>query len=406
MGPRKSWALSIVLVLVATAALGCDSSHRHVATRPVHSGERYPQKSVVFECANYPYSSTDIDTVAADLHAAGAVWARVFVSWEYLNWAQLDTCADSILDHGMSVDLVSYQTSSSAQSGYASPAIDKPPSDCVYPTYSPCTALGTFEKRLASHFLRRTTPGDNVYGARNFALEIWNEPNDRHYLLAVCDARGDTWVAYNRAAERWESTGLCPGSTSNEQAAAAKEYYHEEVNAYTMVKQVDRGITVALAGIATSGGYFSGPAWLRRMYSLAPPTSRPWDAVSVHAYPPYGSGPEPRCPPVPETFRPVADVDSVLAAYNDDSKPLWLTEFAWSTARGSCTATEQSDRISAAFTYFNRKHLSNVKQMYWFLSDRKQPGERCAKPYLCYSGLLDTTLSTKTAAYAAFSAAP
>jgi hypothetical protein len=171
------------------------------------------------------------------------------------------------------------------------------------------------------------------YGSRVNAWEIWNEPNHPDYLKA------------------------------DDQAAAYAPLVRA---AYPAAKHADPGTTVVAGSLADSDFAFT-----ERLLKLG--VGGNFDAWSVH---PYSEDRSPLSPGVPGWSQAsmsagVPQVRSTLLRYGQN-KPLWLTEFGWSTCnvRGrhayeNCNdEPDQARFLRDAFRQMS--HWSYVKVGVWF----------------------------------------
>ncbi|MEA2392067.1 MAG: polysaccharide biosynthesis protein PslG [Solirubrobacteraceae bacterium] len=166
-------------------------------------------------------------------------------------------------------------------------------------------------------------------------FEIWNEPNYEHFWPSGPDPRA--YVEMLRAA-------------------------------YPAVKQADPRATVLLGGL-----YQNGAGFLEGVYRAGGGGS--FDAVATHAYPggaPTGCGP--RSPLA--SLCGIASVHGVMAAHGDGSRPVWLTEFGWSTWDDGVSLDQQAEFLSgafgdirSAFPYVPVAFAYNLRDNYWLGDD-------------------------------------
>lgn len=355
-------------------------------------GLSYPFKGVTFHCATRPpyslapYTDADKRAVLERLKPAGVTWVRVFVQW----WQAepdgprfdptykrgLDECLRLIRDSGMSVLLAVYGTPSWAQRGYEVADRRKPPSDCLSAA-APCGSFGGLVRRLTA-----------AYPSAG-AVEVWNEPNGRSYLLAVCNRRG------------WNWGGGCGTDVEAEKAAAHDEYS----SLFRSAAAAETRIPVVLGGIA-SATYYRTRDWLADLYGEPDLSKDAWDVVALHPYPPYASSSD--CPSVERTFAPVRDAVKIMSAHGDGAKPIWLTELGWSDlngeAPGYCSVGEQQERASEALVDVPR----DVGVEMWWLTDRKHFGSCPQGTWNCGTALLRWSGSAfvPNPVYSEFSEAP
>lgn len=138
------------------------------------------------------------------------------------------------------------------------------------------------------------------HGNRMAALEVWNEPNVRDPEPRFLRSR-DPAGAYVRLLRA----------------------------AYGAAKRADRDVTVLAGALA-----FSDSDFLRTLYARG--MRGHYDAISVH---PYSEGRSPSAPPPGGRTRlafrgGLEDIRRTMLAAGD-RKPIWATEFGWTTAHGS-----------------------------------------------------------------------
>lgn len=139
------------------------------------------------------------------------------------------------------------------------------------------------------------------WGAKVAGYELWNEPNDPHFMRV------------------------------NALQDPATEYARLVATVYDQVKATDPATVIVAGSLANSDYSFTGR-------TLAAGAAHHFDAWSVH---PYALG---RSPLQHDPAHPIASpvdglplVHSALVAAGDGDRPLWLTEFGHST----CSARNQ-----------------------------------------------------------------
>jgi len=143
-------------------------------------------------------------------------------------------------------------------------------------------------ERVAHHLAER-------YAGRVAAWEIWNEPD--------C------------------ATGRCP---DGDPAA----YLPVLRAGYTGIKAGDPGATVVSGGVSGANA-----EWLQRLYAAG---AAGWfDALALHPYQGPAAEP-PEAPPADHPYRiaNVQRVREVMVANGDGDRPIWFTEFGWTTGAG------------------------------------------------------------------------
>ena len=238
------------------------------------------------------------------LAAVGAGILRVDFGWSNLEAAgkgqydlaylqQFDELVDGAAARGIRVVITIWQSPC-----WASSMVGK---DCAGPWGTDGSGVQYFppynptDMADAIRFLQRR------WGAKVAGYEIWNEPNDPHFMQV------------------------------NSLQDPAAEYARLVATIYDQVKATDPA-TVIVAGSLANSDYF----WTARV--LAAGAAHHFDAWSIHPYAP-GRSPLEHDPayPVASPIDGVPLVHATLAAAGDASKPLWLTEFGHST----CSARNQ-----------------------------------------------------------------
>jgi hypothetical protein len=165
--------------------------------------------------------------------------------------------------------------------------------------------------------------------------------------------------------------------------------------AYDAVKRVDRRATVVMAGMAN----FS---WkdLRRLFERGGRRLH-FDVAAVHPFSGYPS----------DSVRIVKSNRRVLDRHGARTKPIWLTELTWSSAKGrkvpltkgwETTEAGQAERLRQAYSLYVRdRRRLRLRRIYWYTwltIDRDSPNS------FDYSGLRtqlpDGRVVDKPAAYA------
>jgi hypothetical protein len=186
--------------------------------------------------------------------------------------------------------------------------------------------------RFTGWLVRRYAPlGVHVF-------EVWNEPNFAHF---------------------WPS-GPNPG-----------EYAEMLRDASVAIRRADPAATVLLGGL-----YQNGAGFLDGVYRAGAGGS--FDGVADHFYPPGDPG---RCGPgrggePPESLCGIADVRRVMRAYGDGHKPVWITEFGWSTWDDGVSQAAQATYVAGAFRQLARDFPGvpvaiayNLRDNYWLGDD-------------------------------------
>jgi aryl-phospho-beta-D-glucosidase BglC (GH1 family) len=194
------------------------------------------------------------------------------------------------------------------------------------------------------------------YKGKVAAWEIWNEPN----CIGGCgNGSPDQYVAVLKAGYRGIKTG-------------------------------DPDVTVVSAG--TSGNDVN---WLRRMYAAG--AAGFFDALAVHPYQDPATA-APDAPSQGNTYRlsTLPMVHRLMVANGDGAKPIWLTEFGWTTAKTGPRPGVDDDtqaRYLAQAVRQIRSQYPYVTHAFWFcLRDRDD-----STPYENNFGLLHVRGSPKPA---------
>lgn len=172
------------------------------------------------------------------------------------------------------------------------------------------------------------------YRGRVAAWEIWNEPN---------------------------CVGGCGNGSPDKFVAALKAGYRG-------VKSGDPDATVVSGGV--SGNDVD---WLRRMYAAG--AAGFFDALAVHPYQDPATAP-PDAPSQGQTYRlsTLPMVHRLMVANGDGNKPIWLTEWGWTTAKTGPRPGVDDDtqaRYLEQSVRLIRSRYPYVTHAFWFcLRDR------------------------------------
>jgi hypothetical protein len=280
--------------------------------------------------------------------AAGVKWVRIDMGWASLQGARdtysqwyvdmVDRTVDAARARGIRVLGTLWMTPSWANGGAG--AIAPPTNAADY-----ATALGW----AAKHWQGRVD-----------AWEVWNEPNLSSF---------------------WGGT--------------TAQYVQLLKAAYPAVKANDPGALVVLGGPSEND-----TSWLASAYAAGMRGS--FDVLSTHPYMGMADAP----PEQPDdgsiwTISHVAAVHNMMVANGDGSKPIWFTEFGWSSHdnwagvenwnRG-VTAQQQGDYFVRAVKYIaaNYPYVTNV---FWYEERNNASGNVQLDNY----GLLNRDLTPKPA---------
>ncbi|GAB4253619.1 MAG: hypothetical protein Kow00122_11580 [Thermoleophilia bacterium] len=149
-------------------------------------------------------------------------------------------------------------------------------------------------------------------------------------------------------------------------APNAAEYVELLRVSYAAVKAADPTATVVSAGLAQGGGALDPAQFLRDMYAAG--LRGHFDALGFHPY--SGTqGPEVWWEDYPkDTFQVTGKViRPIMVANGDADKPIWITEFGYSTYAGTYGVTEakQAEYLTQAYTIV-RDQWPFVEVMFWY----------------------------------------
>jgi hypothetical protein len=336
-----------VFALAATALAGLVATL--TLSAPAASGSvQTPAVGVQFHATWSSYTDAQRIEVLDKMAAAGVKWVRIDLGWAsmqdtrgvYSQWYVdlVDRTVDAARARGIHVLGMFWMTPGWANGGAG--AIAPPTSSADY-----ATALGW----AAKHWQGRID-----------AWEIWNEPN---------------------------TTGFWTGTTA--------EYVQLLKAAYPAVKANDPGALVVLGGPSEND-----TSWLSAAYAAGMRGS--FDVMSTHPY----MGMADAAPEQPDdgsiwTISHVGAVHNLMVANGDGSKPIWFTEFGWSSHdnwagvenwnRG-VTAQQQADYFVRAVKYVagNYPYVTNV---FWYEERNNASGNVQLDNY----GLLNRDLTPKPA---------
>jgi hypothetical protein len=275
------------------------------------------------------------------------------------SWSALDSQVEGAVLHGQHVVLMLFAAPAWAQGAGA-------PSSAIPGTWRPSpTALGAFAHAVAERYSGRFPdplhPGQSL--PRVVYFQAWNEPNLPIDL-------GPQWARNSRG--HW--------------IPASPYFYRRMLNAvYANVKAVQPGAYVLAAGTAPYGdapgiNRMAPVVFLRELLCLSGPTLRPefcpdpahFDALDHH---PYSLTPtlhafSPESVSVPDLGRLTAIVRAAVRAGRAlpaGTKPLWVTEIAWSSNPPDPRAIPdalQARYLSLTFYEFWRQGVSHA---FWLL---------------------------------------
>ncbi len=164
------------------------------------------------------------------------------------------------------------------------------------------------------------------YAGRVAAWEIWNEPD--------C------------------VTGTCPEGDPAAYVGVLRA-------GYAGVKAGDPQATVVSGGISGANA-----EWIGRMYAAG---GGGWfDALGIHPYQGPAAEP-PEAPPAEHPYRitNVERVREVMTAHGDGGKPIWFTEFGWTTGAGEGWSAGVDELTQADYL---RRAITMVQQRYGYVT--------------------------------------
>ena len=332
----------VVLAITSSAALAQRGS-RGSSLPPI------PSFGVNFHGTWTDYTDAQRLQVLDDLAASHVQWVRIDIGWAsfvtdcrtcYEQWYidLTDFLVNAALDRGLKVLGMVDLTPSWANGG----------ADVYTPPTNP-NDYGTMMKWAAKHFRGRVA-----------AWEIWNEPNEEYF---------------------WHGT--------------PEQYVGLLKSAY---KSIKRGDSKAL--VVMGGPDYNDTDWLTKLYQAGAQGS--FDVLATHPYQGVANLP-------PETADTKGDdiylishvpaVHDLMVQYGDGDKPIWFTEFGWSSHKNvggeenwdlGVTDQEQGDYLNRTLTYVgtNFPYVTNV---FWYNERNLVEGDLQGDNY----GLLNHDLSTK-----------
>jgi polysaccharide biosynthesis protein PslG len=319
--------LAAQLALTAIVAAGSLATLGATAAEAVTAGD-LPAIGAQFHGMWTDYTDAQRVEVLDKLAAAHVGWVRLDVSWamlqpdgpdEYSTWGVdfVDRVVDMAHDRGLKVMVLFWLTP-----GWANGAAG----ERVLPTH--VSDYANAARWAAAHFAGRVQ-----------AWEVWNEPNQDTFM------RGTDPVAYTKLLK------------------AAYPAFHEG----------DPATTVIFGGPA-----YNDTQWISKCYAAG--AHGYFDAMATHPY----MGVADEAPETPDdgtmwTLTHVAAVHALMKTNGDESKPIWFTEFGWSshTNHGidfssgadnwlhGVSETVQADYLVRAIKLV-RNQFPYVTHMFWY----------------------------------------
>lgn len=342
-----------ITTLLATAAL-------LLGALPVLSGTSAaaetptPAFGVQFHGMWSSYTDAQRAQVLDQFKAAGASWVRIDVSWAMLqptsrdsfdlNWGVpfVDRVINMATSRGLKPLITLWMTPAWANGGAGDRTLPTDPNDYA---------------RAAAWAAAR-------WAGKVPAWEIWNEPNEPSYMT------GTDPVAYTRLLRA----------------------------TYPAVKAANPAAKVVFGGPASNDS-----AWIAQAYAAGAQGS--FDVMATHPYMAIADLP-PSVPDdgTPYNFTHLAGVYDLMVRNGDGGKPIWATEFGWSShpnAGGEAnwnrgvTEQQQGDYLVQALD-LARRTMPYVTNLFWY-TDRNTTGGNVQQNNY---GLLNYDLTPKPAYFA------
>lgn len=261
------------------------------------------------------YYEEDWDTVLEKAKENNVEWAREEFSWQTIepvndsfNYAPYDAAIDKYAANGIQVlGLIAYSTEWASSN----------PGSADYEYYAPdMDAWEDYVKQLATR-----------YHGKVSAWEIWNEPNIEQFWKSS----EDDYVALLEAASN-------------------------------AIKEIDAEAMVVLGGTAGADTDF-----IDRIYSQAEDKDI-FDIVAVHPYRLVGDSfnyaPEKSMDGLNALQTDLENLRAVMRKNGDAGKPVWLTEFGWTTYDNGVSEDAQADYLMRG--YATALSVVNVKKVFWY----------------------------------------
>ena len=335
---------SIGGALGSTLATACVLAATFALAHPIdaHAAERG-----VVPDLTWATSTSDQDRTAAALKDVGASWVRLNANWadaeptkgQYDSWwlAHYDRAIDLARASGARIVLMSYQSPAWASGSTNRETPPKNPADFAH-----------YMGFLASR-----------YKGKVEAYEVWNEEN----------------------IPRFWSTGPDPAA-----------YVALLKPAYVAIKQADTAAKVVFGGLSLNDYAFVEGAYASGAKGY-------FDIMSVHPYtcgrPPEAISREPDNRMTSWSFTAYREVRNSMLARGDD-KPIWFTEFGWSTTTQSCGVSEATQADDLIHSYRLIEEDPYVQVALWY-NFRNNYWNRDEDTIEARYGLMRTDFSPKPA---------
>ena len=340
--------LTVVLAALSLAPVA------QVATQGVAAAEysSNPAFGVQFHGMWSSYSDTQRDLILSELHSAGVQWLRLDLGWAMLQPTGPDSYdmgwgvpfTDSVINRihadGFHLLVTFWRTPAWANGAAGETALPTNPSD----------------------YARALQWAAARYAGKVDAWEIWNEPNMTYSMT---------------------------GADPSQYAALLRAAY-----------------PAAHAGDPSTQVVFGGPSendvpWIQRAYAAGIHGS--FDVMATHPY----MGPSDAPPETPDDgsiykLTHVSAVHDLMAANGDGGKPIWFTEFGWSSHANTSsmanwelgvTPQEQGDYLVRTLQLIKQQY-PYVTNAFWYEAADQHTGTTAN---IDNYGLLDSSLAPKPA---------
>lgn len=341
-GNPKFKLIALSLVLAGLFLLGYYIITSRAATTP--------EIGVNFHATWSDYNDTQRAAVLDKLAAANVKWIRVDIGWASLeeagsgqpsNWYYqiIDSTVSMAKARNISVLGTVLSTPSWANGGKGTAY---PPDDM--------SAYGRVMAQLATR-----------YKGRVAAWEVWNEPNLE-----------DFWAGKDPA-----------------------KYVSLLKTTYPHIKAADPNALVIFGGTS-----LNDVDWITKAYDAG--AKGYFDVMNTHPYvAPSDAPPEKPDDGSPYTIAAAKRVHDLMVTRGDGNKPIWFTEFGWSShanAPGTpnwslgVSEAQQADYLTRAYKYISA-NMPYVQTAFWYTERNTSDGDLHNKNY----GLLNYDLSSKPA---------
>ena len=281
--------------------------------------------------------------IGARISRSSLLWHLIEPRQGQRDWSRVDSVLAELDRAGLAPLFVVY-----GSPAWANGVADTVPDHWAYVP----TADSAFQRWLTSYadFLRAAA---HRYRGRVHYWEMWNEPNLHNFWRPAPDpARYARW-------------------------------YH---TAYDAIRSEDPTAEIALGGLSSpccAGGQdINGRTFLESLYGLGLDP----DAVAVHPYPGQSQAPD-IVIPYENNFTDIQLIHEAMLDHGRGNRPVWVTEWGWSTAKVS--EAQQAEYVGASIAMLTRQFPYVTLATYFLDYDR---------PPTYYYGLFRSDFSPKPAA--------